>query len=474
MSSPLASAYDWLALRIRNKILFSVLAVFVIIYGATLSFVYNRIKVDLLQSAKQEAASTTKMLAVTLYRSYEIDNDSREIQGYIVRAPEIYQNLLEINVLDRKLEIISSTNEDKLSETAMGQIYTDALGNTTSAELRTGVSRPYVHIVYPVSAGPTGEQHVRGAVELKSGLQAQFEYLARFRRNTIGAGVAILIGIALVITLISHSITRPIQALYAGMGKANDGDLDVAVPVVGRDEIGYLTSTFNDMIGSIRTSRERILAMVESSRRFVPDQFLGALGKGDITDVALGDAILRDMTVLFMDIRSFTDLSERMSADENLIFLNSLLESILPAIETHDGFVDKHMGDAVMALFPDRPDDALLAAIDLRARLKAYNREREEHGVAAVDVGVGINSGELILGTLGSPRRIDTTVIGSTVNIASRLESLTKEYGIPILLPEAVFRSMDSTTRDGLTTIDVGPVKVRGIEKEMRLTGVVA
>ena len=113
--------------------------------------------------------------------------------------------------------------------------------------------------------------------------------------------------------------------------------------MVSKDEIGYLTSTFNDMIDSIRISNERIMAMVESSRRFVPDQFLSALGKSDITDVELGDAILRDMTVFFMDIRNFTNMSERMSADENLIFLNSLLESILPAIETHDGFIDKYL-----------------------------------------------------------------------------------------------------------------------------------
>lgn len=465
---------NWLALRIKNKILFSVLAVFTIIYGATLSYIYNHIKGDLLQSARQEALSTTQILAVTLYRNYEIESDSREIQSYIMGAKKYKSTLLEINVLDRNLEIVSSTDDDNLLETASGQRYADALENTSSIQLLTEEPEPFVNVVYPISAGPSGGNYVTGAVEIKSSLRTQFQYLARIRANTSVAGVAMLIGIAVVITLISQSITKPIHNLYAGMGRVNEGALNIRVPVVSRDEIGYLTSTFNDMIDSIRISNERITAMMESSRRFVPDQFLTALGKNDITDVRLGDAILREMAVFFMDIRNFTDMSERMSADENLTFLNSLLEGILPAIEQHHGFIDKYMGDAVMALFPHRPDDALLAAVALRQRMAAYNRERQERGYAKIDIGVGINSGELILGTLGSPSRIDTTVIGNTVNVASRLEKLTKEYGVPIILPEEVFLAMDESTRTEVNARSLGPVKIRGIENEMRLIGVLA
>jgi len=474
MNSFLTFFYDRFALRIKNKILFSVLAIFIVIYGATLSYIYNRLEEDLLQSARQEALSTTQILAVTLYRNYEIENDSREIQSYILGARKYKSNLLEINVLDRNLEIISSTDEDNLFATAVGRKYTSAIENTSAIQLHTEEPEPYLNIVYPISAGPAESNYATGVVEIKSSLKAQFAYLTRIRTNTLIAGLAILLGIAAVVTLISHSITRPIHNLYAGMGKVNEGDLNIQVPVVSKDEIGYLTTTFNGMIDSVRISNERIVAMMESSRRFVPDQFLNALGKNDITDVELGDAILRDMTVFFMDIRNFTDMSERMSADENLIFLNGLLESILPAIGHHGGFIDKYIGDAVMALFPDRPDDALLAALDLRERIASYNRRREHRGSEKIDVGIGINSGELILGTLGSPGRIDTTVIGSTVNIAARLEKLTKDYGIPIILPEAVFHAMDPSTQDRVQPKDLGSIKIRGIENEMRLIGISA
>ena len=153
MRSSLTLLYDWLAHRIRNKILFSVLAVFIIIYGATLSYTYNHIKEDLLESARQEALSTTQVLAVTLYSSYEIEYDSREIQSYIVNAMKYKSNLLEINVLDRNLEIVSSTNDDNLFETATAQKYAAALENTSSVILLTEGAEPFINIVHPVSAG---------------------------------------------------------------------------------------------------------------------------------------------------------------------------------------------------------------------------------------------------------------------------------------------------------------------------------
>ncbi len=474
MRSPLKVVYDWLALRIKNKILFSVLTVFVLIYGATLSYTYNRTREDLLQAAVAEALSTTRVLALTLYRNYEIEHDVREIQSYVFAAGKYKSSLIEINVLDRELTYVSSTDEDKLLERAVGQTYSDALANTSHIELVLDAVPPHINIVYPVSAGVGVDNYVTGAVEIRSSLHAQFSYLDSMRTNTLVAGAAILLAIALVITLISHSITRPIQHLYAGMEKANEGDLHIQVPVVSGDEIGYLTTTFNHMIGSIRVSNEKIVAMMESSRRFVPEPFLSALGRSDITDVQLGDAILRDMTVFFLDIRGFTNMSERMSAHETLVFLNSLMERVLPAISRNGGFIDKFIGDAVMALFPARPDDALLAAIELRGYMADFNRERAGDGGVAIDLGIGINSGELILGTLGSTQRIDTTVIGNTVNIASRLESLTKEHKVPIILPEAVFLSMDSQTRERVNYRDLGPVEIRGIAAPVRLVGVLA
>ena len=479
MKNPLAPLRNWAAGRIKNKILFSVLAVFLVLYGGTLSYIYDIIRDDMLEVARRNALQDSRKLAWTLYRNYEDLEDARLYHRDLETFLEIQTNLLEISVVNRELAIVGSTNFDLIFETVTDGKYRQALQNKESLLMHLGGSSgaqaedPYINVVYPIRAHVGVKvEGVRGAVETRYSLKQEFEDLAEIRDNTIAAGVAIMIAIAMAVTTISQSITRPIQDLYVGMEKANDGDLNIHLPVVSRDEIGYLTTTFNDMIDSIRRSNERILAILDSSRRFVPDQFLSALGRGDITAVELGDSIHRDMTVFFMDIRKFSTLSEQMSADDVLTFINALLEDVLPAIEHHDGFIDKYIGDAVMALFPGRPDDALLAAVDLRQRLVAFNKARERRGDAPIDVGIGINSGDLILGTLGSPTRIDTTVIGNTVNVASRLEALTKEYELPVILPEEVFLAMEESTRARVQTENLGTVKIRGIEHEHSLIGV--
>ncbi len=477
--------YDRIAGRIKNKILSSVLFVFIVLYGATLSVTYSSSKADLLKAAAEEAQSTAETLALTFWRYTELGNDSdiRNIQSYLYGLQKIINRrraetsdstsvLLEVNVINADLVIQNSTIDDNLFTTVEGDIYRKAIANIpTPPQLVTDKGEvPFVRIVYPVT-GDAGRERVvaSGAIELKLSIERQFHALERLRTRTAIAGVVILLAITVVITIISHSITKPIQNLYAGMNAVDEeGDLEVQVPVISKDELGYLTSSFNHMIDSVRVSNEKLVEMVTSSRRFVPEQFLSALGRSDITDVKLGDAILRDMSVFFMDIRGFTDMSQRMTAEENLTFLNSLLERILPPIEDNHGFVDKYMGDSIMALFED-PDDALYAAVDLRREVLAFNQARTE---GDVDVGIGINSGELILGTMGTSGRIDTTVIGSTVNVASRLESLTKEFKVPIIIAESVYETLSEDTRAGLETQELGPTKIRGIDQEMNLFGV--
>jgi HAMP domain-containing protein len=352
--------YDWIAGRIKNKILISVLFVFVVLYGATLIVTYSSSKDDLLKAATDEAQSTAETLALTLWRNYELgtDGDIRNIQSYLVGFERIINRrretsdttsvLLEVNVIDSDLMIQNSTIDDNLFTTVVGEIYRNAIANVPTPPrlvLEKG-EVPFIHIVHPVTADAGKENVVAtGAVELKLSLSRQFRSLALRQVKTAIAGIVILVAITVVITIISHSITRPIQNLYTGMNAVDeDGDLEVQVPVISKDELGYLTSSFNHMIDSVRVSNEKLLEMVTSSQRFVPEQFLSALGRGDITDVKLGDAILRDMSVFFMDIRGFTDMSQRMTAEQNLTFLNALLERILPSIEDNNGFVDKYIG----------------------------------------------------------------------------------------------------------------------------------
>ncbi|MCW7482304.1 adenylate/guanylate cyclase domain-containing protein [Leptospira kanakyensis] len=180
-----------------------------------------------------------------------------------------------------------------------------------------------------------------------------------------------------------------------------------------------------------------------SLERFIPREVLGLLNKKSITEIALGDFTEMKMTVFFLDIRNFTGLSESMSPKENFKFINSFLKLFGPIIRDHNGFVDKYLGDGMMALFPGPPDESLVAAIAMRHALREYNDGRVRGGYQAVEFGIGIHTGPLMLGTIGENRRMDSTVISDTVNAASRLEGLTKKYSADILVSGSTIASLE-------------------------------
>ncbi len=208
-------------------------------------------------------------------------------------------------------------------------------------------------------------------------------------------------------------------------------------------------------------------AMVESFSRFVPKQFLTYLQKETIEDIELGDATSYKMTVLFSDIRNFTTLSETMTADENFKFLNSYLKRIEPIIQNHEGFVDKFIGDAIMALFPNNAQEALISSIEIQEELRNYNAERQNFGFSNLSIGIGLNSGELMLGTVGSDKRLDTTVIGDTVNLASRIEGLTKIYKVFIIITENTYNELSDLSIFDIREIDL--VKVKGKNQRIKI-----
>ena len=194
--------------------------------------------------------------------------------------------------------------------------------------------------------------------------------------------------------------------------------------------------------------------------RFVPDGVLALLGAHDILDVHLGDMVEKRLTVMFTDIRDFTAMSEHMTSRETFAFLNDYLGHMEPAVRRHGGVVDKFIGDAVMALFPDGADQAVRAALAMREALSAYNDQRRESGLAPVDMGIGLNSGLATLGILGHGERVDSTVIGDVVNVAQRIEGLTKTYRVNILVSEDTLASLDAPHAVAIRFID--RVRVKG------------
>ncbi len=226
----------------------------------------------------------------------------------------------------------------------------------------------------------------------------------------------------------------------------------------------YLTKPIakNELLARISTQLHLSQINLAYSR-FVPRQFLRLLKKKSILDVQLGDQVQKEMSILFADIRDFTTLSEKMSLPENFKFINSYLSRMEPEIVANHGFIDKYIGDALMALFSGSTngsaDDAVNAGISMLKVLKEYNQHRANSGYAAIKIGIGINTGSLMLGTVGGKNRMDSTVISDAVNLASRLEGLTKEYAVPLLISHHTFWQLADANQYCIRLIDRVQVK---------------
>lgn len=204
----------------------------------------------------------------------------------------------------------------------------------------------------------------------------------------------------------------------------------------------------------------RIIAQNRSFARFVPDDMLRILQKPSILDVALGQHRSCAMTILFADIRNFTTLAESLPPQETFNILNAYLGRVGPIVRHHRGFIDKYIGDAILALFPETPDDAVQAAIAIQRALTEYNRQHTLRGERPIEVGIGIHCGETILGLIGETERLEGTVISDAVNVASRLESLTKVYQTPVLLSEDVWGHVAEPSKYQSRFVD--KVRVKG------------
>jgi len=228
-----------------------------------------------------------------------------------------------------------------------------------------------------------------------------------------------------------------------------------------------LSRNFTRSFAAVEALSEQLERTNKAYYRFVPRELLRLMGKADIVAVELGDQTQKTMTVLFSDVRGFTSLSEKMSPEENFTFINLLLGRLSPVIREQRGFIDKYMGDGIMALFPESAADAVQAAIGMRRALTAFNAAREAHGQPPIKIGIGLHAGQLMLGTVGEPERMDGTVIADAVNTASRLESLTKRFGVTTIVSEPTLSAAGDL--NGLAVRRLGRVRAKGKQESVTL-----
>jgi two-component system sensor histidine kinase ChiS len=206
-----------------------------------------------------------------------------------------------------------------------------------------------------------------------------------------------------------------------------------------------ISSQFNQQVKE--QSKRQIAAAWEANeylsekfQLFVPEQLLGRIAPQGIESIQLGNVTEEELTILFCDIRGFTAIAESQEARETFEWLNAFFTEMNDCITSHGGFIDKYLGDAIMSVFDKRKShamDAIEAAVAMQESLQKFNASRQKYNLEnPLNIGTGINTGIGMIGTLGSDRRMDSTVIGDVVNTASRLENLTKIYGCQIIVSE--------------------------------------
>jgi class 3 adenylate cyclase len=216
---------------------------------------------------------------------------------------------------------------------------------------------------------------------------------------------------------------------------------------------------------NLRLHRQEV-ALTKIFERFVPKQALELMDVVDVTTVAVGDHVQREMTVIFVDLRSFTRIAEQLGTAATFTFVNAFFAALVPAIHGRGGMVDSYTGDGLIALFPGASADALHAGFDLIAATEQF-ADRNPELPLRPRIGVGIHRGPMILGLCGAVDRLAFTAVGDCVNVAARVERLTREYDSNLLLTGAVHAGLPASLQAGCRRL--GLVGLRGKQQEVEL-----
>ncbi len=275
--------------------------------------------------------------------------------------------------------------------------------------------------------------------------------------------VAALLGVLGIGTAIARHITRPILAIAQASRQVAQGDLSQHVEVTTRDEVGELADAFNEMVAQLRLGETVKDIFGRAVSPEVSAALIEAVSSGEIS---LGGEN-RLVTILFSDIKSFTTFSEQHTAGQVVAMLNEFFGSIYPAITAYKGVINKFGGDSTLALFgapipqPDHARQAALAGLAMRQAVMDLNTRRVAQGQVPIHIGIGINTGEVVVGIVGAAERLEYTTIGDPVNVASRIEGLTRRFeNHDVLISQATLDAMGPD--HGLDIEDLGAFKVKG------------
>ncbi|MBN1961188.1 MAG: adenylate/guanylate cyclase domain-containing protein [Deltaproteobacteria bacterium] len=374
------------------------------------------------------------------------------------------RDLAFVAVIDNELKVIAGKANTKLTVFPHGKTYQDESQTLVAIAHTNSWSGTDIRMHrFPLKvAGSIAGKLLVGTSLLRIKDEAT-------RNLFINLGALILALAALMIYAIialNHMVITPVTHIANAMRAVQEGNLSHEVALHRKDEIGVLANTYNFMVRGLK-EREQLK---DAFSRYVSPQVYKRFQEGAIN--LRGET--RKAVVLFSDIRSFTTLSEQLTPVEVVAMLNEYFTEMVEIIFKYDGFINKFIGDAIMAIYNvpiDQPDPELRAiktGLEMLEALDRLNQRRQDRGQFTLKIGIGINTGPVVAGNLGHERRLEYTVIGDMVNLAQRIESQTKVTGTPLLVSQSTFMPCYNQ----LVAQELPPVKVKGKKEPVVLYSV--
>ncbi len=451
-------------LNLKGKYLIGFFCIFIPIFLMLIMFVLSTVKKRIIYDTWLTMATLAENAAL-ISEDPIILNDDLALQQVIANFRQ-NEDILESYIINSDKEFVAHSDNQALVD---ARKYTDLIKDN-ELQYKREKSRIYEvfynqESVFIVNA-PIYKKNtdvVLGNVEIIFSKKNIIHVVNNVLKYILIFVVASLMAISLFVWLMVAWLNKPIEYLTRGVEEISKGNYDVFIEQLTRDEIGELTQGFNHMAKNLK-DKELIKEMF--SKYLSPDIAEFLLKNRE--NIALGGET-RYLTVMFTDIRGFTSMSEEFSPEDIVKFLNNYFTEMVGFIFLNKGTLDKFLGDGILAIYgapvdlPEHPLCAVRTAVQMMNYMNLYNKKRAEWGLKPLYIGAGINTGAAVIGNIGSKQRSEYTVVGDTVNTASRIQGLTGENEIFV---------SESTYRDVMEFVDIeykGEYKVKNKKEPIKI-----
>lgn len=404
--------FKFLPIRIKLSLIIATIVIGVIsVFGAV---VLHSQRAALMNRMTQVCNVMIRSLAETIKGDLLLGNHDKVTEAVLRLQRTTIEGLEQVAVFNRKAELVGYFHvHDQKPK------FEDPVRFLQYDEFTTVEGDDRFEYIYPITTTlqerGVDKQILLGVTYVRFSRQAIMAPIRRAQDVGLGAGFLVILVSIVAINIIAAKMARQIHLLSDGAREVGQGNLDVQIAVSTKDELGQLAQEFNNMIQHLREK----LHMQKFVSKFTMDMIKDTIRSKE----KMGGARIREVAVLFSDVRNFSTVAEKLAPEDIVKLINIYFDVQTRIIEKHHGVVDKFMGDQIMAVFegPNMADNVLRSAVEIQRALRALNQERARRNEVTLEVGIGINNGSAISGHMGSKSRMDYTVIGDVVNVAARL-----------------------------------------------------